>query len=86
MENFVTIIQNFGFPIACVIALFLMLQNEQKSHKEETAKLTETITDLKITFSETIHNQEDKITEAINNNTLVMQKLIDRIDNNENGN
>ena len=86
MENFVTIVQNFGFPIACVIALFLMLQNEQKSHKEETAKLTETITDLKITFSETIHNQEDKITEAINNNTLVMQKLIDRIDNNENGN
>lgn len=86
MENFVTIVQNFGFPIACVIALFLMLQNEQKSHKEETAKLTETITELKITFSETIHNQEDKITEAINNNTLVMQKLIDRIDNNENGN
>ena len=86
MENFVTIIQNFGFPIACVIALFLMLQNEQKSHKEETAKLTETITDLKMTFSETIHSQEDKITEAINNNTLVMQKLIDRIDNNENGN
>lgn len=86
MEIFVTIVQNFGFPIACVIALFLMLQNEQKSHKEETAKLTETITELKISFLETIHTQEDKITEAINNNTLVMQKLIDRIDNNENGN
>ena len=80
MTDFVSIIKDFGFPIACVIALFLMLMNEQKSHKEETEKLTETITDLKITFAETIRNQESKLTEAINNNTLVLQKLIDRID------
>jgi len=80
MDTFITIIKDFGFPVACVIALFLMLQNEQKAHKEETDKLTETITDLKITFSQSLHEQESKMSEAINNNTLVIQKLLDKLE------
>ena len=60
--------------------MFLMLQSEQKAHKEESAKLTETITDMKITFNNAIHEQESKITEAINNNTLVIQKLLDKLE------
>ena len=79
MDTFLAIIKDFGFPVACVIALFVMLQNEHKSHREEMEKLTETITDLKISFSDTINSQENKITEAINNNTLVMQKLVDKM-------
>lgn len=79
MDEIVTIIQTVGFPIACAIAMFLMLQNEQKSHKEETETLNSTITDMKLTFSEALHNQESKITEAINNNTLVIQKLLDKL-------
>ena len=43
MQDFVTIIQTIGFPIACAIAMFVMLQSEQKAHREESAKLTETI-------------------------------------------
>lgn len=80
MESVINVIQTVGFPIACAVAMFLMLQQEQKSHREESQKLTETITDLKISFSEAIHDQENNITEAINNNTLVMQKLIDKMD------
>lgn len=80
MQDFITIIQTVGFPIACAVALFLMLQSEQKQHREETAKLTETITDLKTSFSEAIHDQESNITEAINNNTLVIQKLLDKLE------
>ena len=79
MQDFINIIQTIGFPIACAIAMFIMLQNEQKSHREETAKLTETITDLKLNFSQAIHDQESTITEAINNNTLVIQKLLDKL-------
>lgn len=78
--DFVQIIKDFGFPIACVIALFVMLQNEQKAHREETAQLTQTITDLKISFSDSIHEQENQISEAINNNTLVVQKLLDKLE------
>ena len=80
MEDIIQIIQTVGFPIACAVAMFLMLQSEQKAHKEESAKLTETITDMKLTFNNAIHEQESKITEAINNNTLVIQKLLDKLE------
>ena len=80
MQDVITIIQTVGFPITCAVAMFLMLQNEQKEHKEESAKLTETITDLKLSFNDAIHDQESKVTEAINNNTLVIQKLLDKLE------
>ena len=80
MQDFVTIIQTIGFPIACAVAMFVMLQSEQKAHREESAKLTETINDLKADFAAAINDQQVKVTEAINNNTLVIQKLIDKLD------
>ena len=82
MQDILTIIQTVGFPIAVAIAMFVMLQNEQKAHREESEKLTETITDLKITFNSAITDQERSITEAINNNTLVIQKLLDKMEEN----
>lgn len=80
MQDILTIIQTVGFPIAVAIAMFMMLQNEQKAHKEESDKLTETINEMKITFNNAIHEQESNITEAINNNTLVIQKLLDKLE------
>lgn len=80
MEEFVTLIQNFGFPIACTVALFIMLRNETKTHREETAQLNQTITDLKISFSESMNDQKSEMVAAINNNTLVIQKLLDKLD------
>lgn len=80
MEQIITLIQTVGFPIACAVAMFLMLNNEQKSHKEETQQLTATITDLKISFSDAINAQKTDMVSAINNNTLVIQKLLDRMD------
>ena len=80
MEAVITLIQQVGFPIACAVAMFIMLKNEQKEHKEETNELRQTITDLKISFSEAINNQRSDMVEAINNNTLVLQKLLDRLE------
>lgn len=80
MEEVITLIQTVGFPIACAVAMFLMLNNEQKAHKEETQNLTATITDLKISFSDAINGQKTDMVNAINNNTLVIQKLLDRMD------
>lgn len=80
METIVSLIQTVGFPIACAIAMFLMLQNEQKSHREETEKLTATITEMKIAFNDAIHEQETSIAQAINNNTIVIQKLLDKLE------
>ena len=80
MQDVITIIQTVGFPIACAVAMFLMLQSEQKSHREEANKLTETINEMKLSFNNAIHDQENNITEAINNNTLVIQKLLDKLE------
>lgn len=80
MEQIVTIIQTVGFPIACAIAMFIMLNNEQKQHREEFEKLTATINDLKISFADAINHQKTDMVTALNNNTLVLQKLIDKMD------
>ena len=80
MQDFVTIIQTVGFPIACAVAMFILLHNEQKAHKEESEKLSVTINELKIDFKTAITDQERNIAEAINNNTLVIQKLIDKME------
>lgn len=83
MEQVITLIQTVGFPIACAVAMFLMLNNEQKAHKEETQQLTATITDLKVSFSEAINQQKSDMVTALNNNTVVLQKLIDKLDDNK---
>ena len=83
MDGFIQVIQTLGFPIACAVAMFLMLQGEQKNHREETEKLTETINTLRLDFAESMNSQQKNITEAINNNTLVIQKLIDKLDGGE---
>lgn len=80
MQDFANIVQSVGFPIACAIAMFILLNREQKAHREESEKLTETITELKISFNSAMHEQEQTITQAINNNTLVIQKLLDKLE------
>ena len=80
MSDFIAIIQSVGFPIAVAVAMFIMLQNEQKQHRQEAEKITETMTELKTAFSESIHEQESTVAAAINNNTLVIQKLLDKLD------
>ena len=36
METVVSLIQSVGFPIAVAVAMFIMLQGEQKEHKAES--------------------------------------------------
>ena len=83
MEQVITLIQTVGFPIACAVAMFLMLNNEQKAHKEESQQITSTITDLKISFQNSINQQKTDMVTALNNNTLALQKLIDKLDDNK---
>ena len=38
-----TLIGTLGFPIACVIAMFWMWNNEREDHKQEVNKMTEAL-------------------------------------------
>ena len=80
MSAFIQLIQGVGFPIACAVAMFIMLNKEQKEHKEETAQISQTITDLKEKFAESINDQKTDMVAALNNNTLVLQKLLDKLE------
>lgn len=70
--DFLQLISNVGFPIAmCMLMSFYITQNA-KSHKEEINKMSET------------HKQEiNDLAQAVNNNTLVLQKLLDHFDYSE---
>lgn len=80
MESLIQLIQGVGFPIACAVAMFVMLNKEQKEHKEETAQISSTITELKESFTESMNDQKQDMVNALNNNTLVLQKLLDRME------
>ena len=68
MEGIIQIIQSLGFPIACVVAMFVMWQQEVKAHDEEMEKMRETL-----------NQQSEATTEALNNNTRVLTRIMKRI-------
>ena len=61
IEIIVSLIQQIGFPIACVIAMVYYWNKEREDHKKEITS----------------------VTEALNNNTMVLQTIRDHILKNE---
>lgn len=80
VEMITSIISNLGFPIAMCVILFYSLNQERKDHRASEETINQSIIELRETFTQTIHGQQEKMTEAINNNTLVMQRLVDKLD------
>ena len=68
MDGVIQIIQSLGFPIACVIAMFAMWQKEVKAHDEEIEKMRSTL-----------ETQSVATTEALNNNTLILTRILDKL-------
>ena len=52
MPGIVEVVQNLGFPVACVIALFWTLKREQEQHKEEMQRITEALNNNTLALSE----------------------------------
>ena len=75
-----TLISQLGFPVAMCIILFYSLNQERKDHRASEETINTSIVELKETFTQTIHGQQEKMVEAINNNTLAMQRLVDKLD------
>ena len=66
-------ITTVGFPIVACIALFLYVRTTTKEQREETRELNAQHTAEMMAF-------KDEIKEALNNNTIALTKLCDRID------
>lgn len=66
VQDVLNAISTVGFPIACCGVMMWYVKYSTDQNKEEVARLNEQ------------HNQEmSEVTQAINNNTLVLQKLCD---------
>lgn len=63
-----TLIGSVGFPVALCIGLLWYLMKLQQTHKEELVEL------------QNAHKEEsDKLSEAITNNTIVMQQILEHM-------
>ena len=68
VDSIATLISSLGFPICCCIVLGWYIKTITETYNKQ-------IDDLRKE-----HKEETlKLTEAINNNTLVVQRLIDKI-------
>lgn len=68
MEQLINILSNFGFPVAVCAALFFYIYHTNRESRSEISKLNE------------LHREEtSKLKDAINENTLAITKLIERI-------
>lgn len=68
MQDIISIIQSLGFPVACVVAMFIMWQQEVKAHDVEMEKMRTTL-----------ETQSKATTDALNNNTQVLTRILERI-------
>ena len=68
MEELMVVLQNFGFPVAVCGVLMWYIKEINKNFSEQLMNIMGQ------------HKSEiDKMVEAINSNTMVMQKFIDRV-------
>lgn len=69
MGDIAQLIATLGFPIVCAVILAYVVKYMFDKYTGDIMKLTET------------HKEEsDKFTEALNNNTIALQKLCDKLD------
>lgn len=69
METWIQVITAVGFPIFACLAMGYFIKNQIDSYRADIKEL------------QTDHKQEiGKVTEALNNNTIALQKLVDKIE------
>ena len=71
--NIASIIATIGFPIVACIAMAIYVKYITDQQRHETKELNATHTAEMLAF-------KDEMKEALNNNTLALQKLCDRLD------
>lgn len=68
MEVIAQLIASVGFPIAMCLLMGYWIKTTHDDHRDDIKRLQDG------------HSEETKeMTEAINNNTIVLQKLVDKI-------
>lgn len=71
MNDIASLITTVGFPIVCCLGLAWYVKYQTDNNNKEVKEMRQE------------HQDEiNKVTEALNNNTVALQRLCDKIDNN----
>lgn len=73
MDNYVQLISSLGFPIIACIYMALYVKEQTKSNREDVKELNEQHSKEMTVF-------KDEIKEALNNNTIALTKLCEKLD------
>lgn len=76
MDNMVQLVSSLGFPIVACISMALYVKEQAKNNREDTKQLNEQHTKEMNAF-------KDEIKEALNNNTIALTKLCERLEREE---
>lgn len=76
MDNYVQLISSLGFPIIACIYMALYVKDQTKSNRED-------VKELNAQHSKEMTVFKDEIKEALNNNTIALTKLCERLDREE---
>lgn len=76
METWGQLISSLGFPIVACISMALYVKEQTKNNRED-------VKELNAQHSEEMNAFKDEIKEALNNNTIALTKLCERLDREE---
>lgn len=69
----ISMIGSLGFPIVACIFIAIFFSKTQDNYRADIKEM------------QTLHKQEtDKMTEALNNNTIALQRLVDKMEDKDN--
>lgn len=73
MDSWVSVISSLGFPIVACIYMAKYVKEQNKTNREDVKELNKQHTEEMNTF-------KNEIKEALNNNTMALNKLCDKLD------
>lgn len=76
MDNYVQMISTLGFPIIACISMAIYVKEQTKNNRED-------VKELNAQHSKEMNAFKDEIKEALNNNTIALTKLCERLDREE---
>lgn len=73
MDTWVQLISTLGFPIVACICMALYVREQTKNNRED-------VKELNSQHSKEMETFKDEIKEALNNNTIALTKLCEKLD------
>lgn len=76
MENWAQLISSLGFPIVACICMAMYVKEQTKNNRED-------VKELNAQHSKEMNAFKDEIKEALNNNTIALTKLCEKLEREE---